>query len=603
MDDYLENRKYIFVSIVILISIIFISKLFAIQVMDSTYKLSAENNVFRHVPQYPARGLIFDRNGELLVYNKPAYDLIAIPKNLGEFDTTDLCNILHVKKEILIDKIDEAWRFSKHKPSVIVSQINSMDYAILQEKMYKFDGFYIQVRSTRAYLQPIAAHLLGYTGEVDSYVIENNPYYSMGDYIGISGIEKSYEKELRGKKGINIFLVDVHNRIKGNYKNGKLDSAAVVGANLTITLDYELQAFAEQLMVNKKGGIVAIEPATGEILVLSSSPTYDPNILTKNRSRNFAALKNNRNKPLFNRALRSTNPPGSTFKMVNALIGLEEGVITESSVFVSNYGYRVGNHIVKDHIGGAINFSTSIQHSSNAYYCHVFQRIIDDKKFPEVSFAYDNWRKHVQSFGLGIKLEVDLLGEKKGIIYQSDHYNKFYGKNRWKSGTLISMAIGQGELGFTPLQIANMTATIANKGYYITPHIIRKISGQSSIDEKYKTKHYTQINPKYYDPVIDAMELVVRSGTATSAFLPNIAICGKTGTAQNPHGKDHSIFVAFAPKDNPKIAVAVYVENAGYGSTWAAPIASLLIERYLTDTISRPFVEQRMINADLINSN
>ncbi len=602
MEQQYKNRKYVFMVTIVLVSIIFIARLFVLQVLDSTYKLSAENNVFRYVTQYPARGLIFDRNEELLVYNEAAYDLMVVPRHVKDFDTTDLCKILEITKTKLIEELQKAKKYSGYKPSIIVTQISSKKYAILQEKMFKFKGFYVQTRTLRKYPSSIAAHVLGYVGEVNDRIIKRQPYYKSGDYIGISGIEKSYEKELRGNKGIKIFLVDVHNRIKGNYKDGKYDSVATVGSNLITSLDAQLQKYGEILMKNKRGSVVAIEPATGEILSLVSSPNYDPNsFVGRNRARSYKTLANDNKKPLFNRALRAQYPPGSTFKMVNALIGLEEKVINPKSVFVSNYGYRVGSHVVKDHIGGPVTFLMSLQHSSNVYYCNVFQRTIDDRKFTTVSKAYNNWRQHVQSFGLGKKLNTDLSHELAGIIYDADYYNKYYGKNKWKSYTIISMAIGQGELGFTPLQIANMVATIANRGYYKTPHIVKKIMGKDSIDRRFFTKHYTNIKPEYYNYIVDGMELVVNAGTARSAFVPHITICGKTGTAQNPHGKDHSIFVAFAPKDNPKIAIAVYVENAGYGSTWAAPIASLMIEKYLTDSISRPYVEKRIIDANLID--
>jgi penicillin-binding protein 2 len=602
MKNKFENRKYVVGGIVILITIIFIIQLFLLQVVDTAYKISADNNVFRYVTEYPGRGLIKDRNGKLLVYNEVAYDLEVVPNFMRAFDTLEFCRILDISKEKLVEGIQKAKMYSKYKPSVVVKQISSKKYAILQETLYKFPGFAVRTRTLRKYPEPIAAHVLGYVGEVNDKIIANDPYYKSGDYIGISGIERSYEKEVRGKKGVKIYLVDVHNSIKGSYKDGAFDTASVVGANITTTLDAELQSYGEKLMLNKIGSIVAIEPATGEILALITSPTYNSNLLVgQERTKNYQMLENDKLKPLFNRALMARYPPGSTFKLINALVGLQEGIITTNSAFSCNGGYHVGSFTVGCHHGGSIDFLHSIQGSCNSYYCNVFQRILDDKKYGKVSVAYNNWRKHLASFGIGRKLDIDLSSELSSFVPTVEYYDKIYGKDRWKSLWIISMAIGQGELGITPIHIANLTATIANRGYYITPHIIKSIEGKKSINKKYLEKHYTTIDKKHFEPVVDGMELVITSGTATRARLNGVSICGKTGTAENPHGTDHSIFVAFAPKHNPKIAIAVYIENGGFGSTWAAPIASLMIEKYLTDTISRPLMEQKMIEANLIN--
>jgi penicillin-binding protein 2 len=474
-------------------------------------------------------------------------------------------------------------------------------YSLLQEKLYQFRGFYIQPRTIRAYAKTVAANVLGYVGEVNQRVIDKQPYYKSGDYIGISGMEKSYEKEFRGKKGVKIFTVDVHNRIKGSYKDGKYDALAISGSNITTTLDARLQAYGELLMSNKKGSIVVIEPSTGGILTLVTSPTYNPNLLVgKERAKNYKILKNNPDKPLFNRAIGASYPPGSTFKTVNALIGLQEKVITTRTVLPCNGGYRVGSFHQHCHHGGAVNFIQSIQSSCNAYYSQVFMRILKNNSYDSISLAFDSWRNYLLKFGIGRKLNTDLSYELKGIIYTKEHYEKFF-NGRWRPLRLVSMAIGQGEIGITPLQMANVTASIANRGYYFIPHIVKEIQGRDSIDARFYKKNYVGIDSVYFPPVIDGMELVVKSGTATRAYLPGISICGKTGTAENPHGKDHSIFIAFAPKENPKIAVAVFVENAGYGGTWAAPIASLMIEKYLNDSISRPYVEERIINANLLN--
>lgn len=601
MQNQFANRKYIIGSIFGLIGLIYITQLFIIQIVTSSYRLSADNNVFRYVTQYPARGLVFDRNHELLVFNEIAYDLRVVPRMVEKFDTMALCRILEIPKQTLVAGLEKAKDYSPYKPSTVVKQISARKYAILQEMLYKFPGFYVETRTLRKYPKEIAAHVLGYVGEVNENTIKKNPYYKSGDYIGIRGIEKSYEEVLRGKKGVNIYLVDVHNRIIGSFKEGAYDTAAVVGANIITSLDAELQAYGEKLMQNKIGAIVAIEPPTGEILSLVTSPSYNPNLLVgRVRAKNYKKLSRDKLKPLFNRALMAKYPPGSTFKTINALVGLQEGVITTNSVFSCYGGYHVGSFSVGCHHGGSINFLHSIQGSCNAYYCNVYQRILDDKKYGKVSVAYENWRKHLNSFGVGVKLNSDLTTELKGFVPPAEYYHKIYGKDKWKSLWIISMAIGQGELGVTPFQMANATATIANRGYYYIPHIVKEIKGRQSIDPRFTKRHYTSIDTQYFRPVIDGMEMVVKAGTATRARVPGIAICGKTGTAENPHGKDHSIFIAFAPKNNPKIAIAVYVENGGFGSTWAAPIASLMIEKYLTDSISRPYVEKRILEADLI---
>ncbi|MEN8121033.1 MAG: penicillin-binding protein 2 [Bacteroidota bacterium] len=599
MENKYTNRRLVISAFIILILLIFIARLFYIQVPDNHYKLSAENNATRHLTQYPSRGLIFDRNGELLAYNKPVFDVLVVKKELGTFDTTEFCEIVEIEKEDFIKKINKIK--SRFKPQIIIQLLSYERYSLLEEKLYKFKGFYTQTRTIRAYAKPVAANVLGYVGEVNQTTIDNQPYYKSGDYIGISGIEKSYEKEFRGKKGVQIFTVDVHNRIKGSYKNGEYDSTAIVGANITTTLDAKLQAYGEALMANKRGSIVVIEPSTGGILSLVTTPTYNPNLLVgRDRAKNYKTLSNDSLKPLFNRAIRSSYPPGSTFKTVNALIGLQEKVITTKTVLPCNGGYRVGRFHQHCHHGSAVNFIYSIQGSCNAYYSQVFMRILKDRKFDSPGIAYKNWRNYLLKFGIGRKLHTDLSYEREGIIYTKEHYDKFF-KEKWKPLRLVSMAIGQGEIGITPLQMANVTAAIANNGYYYIPHIVKEIEDQDSIDVRFYKKNYVGIDSVYFPPVIDGMELVVKSGTATRAYLPDISICGKTGTAENPHGEDHSIFIAFAPKENPKIAISVYVENAGYGGTWAAPIASLMIERYLNDSISRPYVEKRILDANLLN--
>jgi penicillin-binding protein 2 len=597
LENIYSNRKLFISGFVIFVLVIYGLRLFFLQVIDPSYKLSAENNVFRHITQYPSRGLLFDRHGELLVYNQSVYDLLVVPNEVKTFDTTLLCSIVGIAKQDLINKIKDARiKNTGYKPSIIIQLMDFKKYSLFQENLYNFQGFFAQPRTMRSYTRPIAASIFGYIGEVDTSTIKVNPYYKMGDYIGISGIEKYYENDLRGKKGVKIFMVDVHNRIKGSAKDGKYDTIAYVGSNLTTTIDADLQAYGESLLVGKRGSIVAIEPSTGEILALITNPTYDPNLLVGDqRAKNYRKLQLDPTKPLFNRAIKAMYPPGSTFKLLNALIGLQEKVITTETVLPCNGGLRIGSFYQHCHHGGSVNFLYSIQGSCNAYYSQVFLRILNDKKFDSIGLAYANWRKHLSTFGIGRKLNTDLSYEVKGIIYPKEYYDKLFKGSSWKPLRLVSMAIGQGEVGTTPIQMANVVATIANRGYYYIPHIVKWINDNDSIEKRFYIRQYTDISPEYFGPVIDAMEMVVKSGTAVSAYIPSIVICGKTGTSENPHGPDHSIFVAFAPKDNPKIAIAVFVENAGFGSTFAAPIASLMIEKYLTDSISRPYVEERII--------
>lgn len=595
----MKNKIFIIGFIIVATALVFIVKLYYMQVIDTSYKLSDENNTLRHITQYPPRGKIYDRNGKVLVSNKVYYDLKVVVRGLSAFDTTRFCRLINISKGDFIEKLKK----NKHsyQPITIKKQMENTEFATIQEQLFKYPDFYIEKRTLRAYNVLTASQLIGYSSEVSINDLRNDEYYKSGDFIGKSGIEKTYEHILRGVKGEKIFVVDVLGRVKELYKNGKFDTDAIVGKNLISTIDSELQKYGEQLMKNKIGSIVAIEPSTGEILSIVTSPTYKPDLFVgKKLAENYKKIERQKGKPLFNRALRSMYPPGSTFKMVNALIALQQGLITKRTTFVTN-GYDAGTHIVKDHVSGKVTFERSIQFSSNAYYCHVYKKIISNKYFPNYATAYEEWKKYVESFGLGISLNTDLDFERKGILYSSTYFDKYYGKGHWNYNTIMSLAIGQGELGFTPLQIANMTAAISNRGYYITPHVIKEIEGDT-INSKYKAKHFTKIESKYFQDVIDAMEKVVSAGTGYSAFIPGIKICGKTGTAQNPHGKDHSIFVAFAPKENPKIAIAVYVENAGFGSTWAAPIAGLMIEKYLTKKITKTWQEKRIMEANLINN-
>ncbi|MFM1875220.1 MAG: Sporulation-specific penicillin-binding protein [Bacteroidota bacterium] len=596
------DRMYVMMAIVLLISLTFLGRLFYIQVIDKSYQLSAENNVLRYETEYPARGRIYDRDGRLLVYNEAAYDLMVIPRQATSIDTTELCRLLGISKEEFNAKMDKAKSHSKHKPSIFEKQISTVTYAELQEKLYRFGGFFVQKRTLRKYPEPIAAHLLGYVGEVGQGKLDQDPYYKRGDYVGISGLEKSYEVELRGQKGVKVIMVDVFNRPKGSYKDGKYDTLAVAGKNLKASIDAELQAYGERLMQNKTGGIVALEPSTGEILALISAPTFDPNLLVgRVRSDNYVLLQNDTLKPLFNRALQSEqNPPGSTFKLINALIGQQVGVLFENTTYRCQGGYVSGRFRMGCHAHRSpLDLRESIQHSCNAYYGNVFRTIIDHTGKPWEGYAI--WRKHVMSFGLGTKFNTDLPMEYAGIVPSNEFYDKYYGKNHWKSLTIISLAIGQGELGTTPLQLANMTAAIANRGYYYPPHLVTAIDDQP-IKNRFTEKQFTTIDPKYFEPVIDGMAMVFQQGgTGYRSRLDSIVMCGKTGTAQNPHGEDHSIFICFAPKDNPQIALAVFVENGGGGSKYAAPIASLMVEKYLTDTITRPALEKPVLEANLID--
>lgn len=598
-----SQRKYIIGGLIVFVVLIYIVRLFYMQVIDDSYKYSAQNNSQRRITNYPARGLIFDRNGKIIVYNEPAYDLMVIPSQTQAFDTADLAQILEVEPSLIRLLIKKAKAYSRYKPSVIVSQLSLETTVILREKLFKFPGFFLQSRTLRKYSRPIASHLLGYVGEVDETYIKKHPYYKMGDYVGISGLERTYEEYLRGTKGVNIYLVDVHNRIVGKFAQGKYDTAAVPGNNIITGIDIELQEYGEKLMQNKKGSIVAIDPQTGEILALISSPNYDPSLLVgRKRTKNFIALSKDSLKPLFNRALMAKYPPGSTFKIANALIGLQEGVLTPATSFGCSNGFTMGNIHVGCHVHPTpLNLSQSIQYSCNSYYCHAFIRILNNRIYKNTEEAFKTWREYVQSFGFGKKLGSDLAYELKGNVPTIEYYDKYFGKNRWRPLTIISLAIGQGELCVTPLQLANYTCIIANRGYYYIPHVVRKIEGIRWDNSAFKLKHYSKIDPKYFEPIIEGMEKVVLAGTARNARIDSISVCGKTGTAQNPHGKDHSIFIAFAPKNNPQIAIAVVVENAGFGSTFAAPIASLMIEKYLNRKVKRTNLEKQMIEANLIN--
>jgi len=591
----LSPRKQVVLFIFLSVGIIFLSRLFYIQIIDDSYKLSADNNVLRYITQYAARGLIYDRNGEILVYNQPAYDLMVIPRQVKSIDTADFCELINITKEEFAEKLKKCKSYSYYKPSVFQEQLSAETYAAFQEKLYKFSGFSVYHRTLRKYPHNTAANILGYISEVGGAQIKKDNYYKSGDYIGSSGIEQSYERQLRGKKGVKVFVVDVFNRIKGSFNDGNYDTLPEAGTNLTSTLDIELQKYGELLMQNKKGSVVAIEPSTGEILTMVTSPTYNPNLLVgRVRSENYLILQKDTLIPLFNRALMAQYPPGSIFKLIQAMVGMEDKVIFPNTMFTCNKALiNCHNHPFPLDLHG------SIQHSCNPYYYMVFKRILNQGKsqnrFIDSEIGLKNWRKHLQSFGLGGKLGIDIASEQAGNVPTSEYFDKIYGHNHWKFETVYSLGIGQGEILVVPLQMTNLAAIFANRGYYITPHLIKNSNNKEFIQKK-----NTTVSPAHFEMLADAMQHVVERGTARRARVDSISICGKTGTAENPHGEDHSVFIAFAPKENPKIAISVIVENSGFGGTWAAPIASLMIEKYLTNTISRPATEERILKADII---
>lgn len=607
MSSQYSDRKYVIIAIFSSIIFIFLARLFYIQIIDEQYKLTARNQAFRYITDYPSRGNIFDRNGKRLVYNQAAYDLMVIPRQVKDLDTIEFCKVMGIDKEMFNKKMLKAILppNSSRKPSIFEKEISVEHSSILQERLYKFHGFFLQPRTLRKYPDPIAAHLLGYVGEVSEKITDTSSYYKDGDYIGISGIEKSYENILRGKKGVHIEVVDVHNRPMGSYMDGIYDTAAVAGQNLVCTIDAVLQAYGENLMQNKIGSVVAIEPSTGEVLAFISSPTYDPNLLIGSvLPKNYKILQQDTLKPLFNRALMASYPPGSIFKLINSLIGLQEGTLKPENLYPCIGGYPVMGGKPKCHPHSSPrDLVGAISTSCNSYFCYVFRGIIDADKFGTTKKGYEVWRNHVLSFGVGKQLGSDLPYELKGNVPSIEYYKKkFFGKNDFKSSTIVSLSIGQGELGILPLQMANVMCVIANRGYYFTPHIIKSVDGKPNNRPGLNEKHTTTIDPKHYEIVVEGMAEVIKGGTGALLKIDSIQYCGKTGTAQNPHGKDHSVFVAFAPQDNPKIAISVVVENSGFGATWAGPIASLMIEKYLTDTVRRVEMEKRMLEGDLIHN-
>ncbi|PKB17130.1 penicillin-binding protein 2 [Flavobacterium sp. 5] len=601
-------RKILLPALIIIGASLLIIRVFYLQIIDDSFKLKSENNAIKIEYDYPERGYIYDRNGVLLVANQPSYDIMVIPRELNKTDTLEFCKLLNITKEDFIKKIEKAKVYSPRLPSVFLAQLNKTEFAAFQEKIRKFEGFYFQKRSLRDYEANYGANIFGFITQANEKLIEKNHYYKSGDLIGKQGVEESYEKILRGIKGVKYFQKDKFNREIGSYKDGKYDTIALQGEDINLTIDAEIQKYGEQLMVNKRGGIVAIEPKTGEILALVTAPSYDPGILVgRQRSKNYTKLyRDSIANPLYDRSLLAEYPPGSPFKIMTGLVGLQEEVIDEETTFVCNHGFAYARgHFQRCHCGGGIrDLHVGTYKSCNAYFSNVYLRTI--AKYNKPAYAVDVWSNHIKSFGLGQFMGYDLPTGKKGNIPTSKTYKRIYPNGGWRGTTIISNAIGQGEVLMTPIQLANMMSAVANEGYYYTPHIIKKIKGET-IDKKYTTKHVTTIDKKHFAPMISGLFDVYNKGTAYALRVEGIDICGKTGTAENfakingvrTQLEDHSIFVAFAPKDNPKIAIAILVENGGFGSTIAGPIASLMIEKYLRKKITRTDLETRVLNTSL----
>lgn len=600
-------RKLLLPSLIIVVAGLLVLRLFYLQIIDDTLKLKSDNNAIKIKYDYPERGYIYDRHGKLMVANQPSYDIMVIPREIKKLDTLEFCELLDITKEDFLEKIEKAKVYSPRLPSVFLPQLNKLEFAAFQEKIRKFEGFYFQKRSLRDYQVTFGANIFGFITQVNDKLIEKNPYYKSGDLIGKQGVEESYEEILRGIKGVKYFQKDKFNREIGSFKEGKYDTIAVQGEDINLTIDAELQKYGEELMVNKRGGIVAIEPKTGEILALVTAPSYDPAILVgRQRSKNYTLLyRDSIAKPLYDRGLLAEYPPGSPFKILTGLIGLQEQVINEQTTYMCHHGFAYApGRFMKCHGFGPHQLHNGIYNSCNAYFANVYLRIIG--KYASAPYAVDVWGNHVKSFGLGQFMGYDLPTGRKGKVPTSKTYKKIYPDWRWSGKTIISNSIGQGEVLMTPIQLANMMAAVANEGYYYTPHIIKKIKGEQ-IDPKFKVKHVTSIDKKYFKPMISGLFDVYNLGTASALRVEGIDICGKTGTAENfakidgkrVQLKDHSIFVAFAPKDNPKIAIAIMIENGGFGSTIAGPIASLMIEKYLRGKITRTDLEKRTLATSL----
>ena len=591
-----SSRRFVIMAIFSIVVLVLMVKLFLIQVVDQSYKRSSENNTLRYITQYPARGKIYDRNGNLLVYNEAIYDLMVIPRQVKNLDTLAFCSTIDITRESFNEKMAKARRYSSFSPSVFMAQITKEEYGKIAENLHQYPGFYFQTRSVRNYPYPIAAHTLGNIGEVGKRDLEKDSYYKLGDYIGKSGIESFYEKELRGEKGMKIIVVDVHNREKERFMNGEFDTLPVAGKDIYLGIDAELQSYGEALMKNRTGSIVAIEPSTGQILAMVTSPSYDPNELVgRVRGANYSRLLNDTLKPLVNRATSGIYPPGSTFKMINGLIVLQSGVVTPKSTYVC-YGKESQPIRCTHSHGNPVSLYDAIENSCNPYFWETFRDMFASSRFASSKEAYQYWYDLVTSFGLGSAFKTDIPSEVSGNIPKSSLYDKMY-RGVWNSLTIRSLSIGQGEILVTPLQLANMAAAIGNEGYYYPPHLIKSFSDGSPIDSNMTTKRVIDIKPKHFRDVKIGMCRVFEgeSGTARFSKIDSIQVAGKTGTAENPHGDDHSLFMGFAPADNPQIAIAVVVENAGFGSQWAAPMASLMIEKYIRGYVKNTKKEKRFL--------
>lgn len=614
VKDIFKNRHIVIQLAIVVVAVLFIARLFYVQVIDSRYVSMARSNAIKEVDVYPTRGLVYDRDGELIVYNEAIYDLMVVPRQAKGVDSVKLCELLGIP----LSRYTERWvevkdkrknrGYSQYKPQVFWKQVSQQDYSRLQEILYRLPGFYGQVRTIRHYPHRVAATILGDVGEVNDRQIEaSEGYYKPGDYVGKSGIEKVYERELGGRRGKRLVFVDVHNREQGSFAEGEFDTLALSGNNVMTTLNIKLQEYGEALMRNKKGSIVAIEPETGEVLVLVSSPGYDPNLLCGAvRGANFNKLLRDTLLPLYSRPTLATYPPGSAFKTLVGLIALQEGVQGEVYTVNCNGMYYFAGMSLKcsHHHPSAQNIVVALQQSCNPYFWQTFRNTIENRDYKRIQDVYGKWVDYCNSFGLGVKTGIDLPSESKGNIPKPAYFNKLYGEKGWHSSTIISLGIGQGEILVTPLQLANLYAAVGNRGYWYTPHVVKSITDPTTGKNVLSPfeKHITTIDVAKFPGVNEGLFSVVEAGTARSARVEGITMCGKTGTAQNPHGDDHSMFAGYAPKDQPKIAIAVIVENGGYGSTYAAPIASLMVEMYLNDTIQskRLPLEKRMLEADLL---
>lgn len=599
-----EQRPAVILLVIFSLSAVLLIKLFSIQVLDDSFLKRAESNAIQRIVDHPYRGLVYDRTGKLMVFNNPIFDLMVVPKEFNVGDTTRFCELFRISKEELIEGYNAAKSYSRVKPSPLIKQLSTQDFARIQDFLVDYPGLFILTRAVRSYPTPTAAHALGYIGEISSGQLERDTltrYYSQGDYVGLSGLEKYYENELRGNKGVKYKMVNVRGVDKGPFKEGEYDTVSMAGKNITSTIDLELQRYGELLMAGKTGSVVAIEPKTGEILAMISAPFYNPNQLTGAAfGKTYRKLNNDNSKPLFNRPIMATYPPGSIFKIVQSLIGLQEGILTPNSTFACNRSLvACHNH------PNPVNLFGAIRNSCNPYYHQAFRQIINREvstnTFKDTEIGLNAWREKVMKFGLGGSLGIDMTGEKGGDIPSSKLYDRIYGSGRWKYSTIYSLSIGQGEMTVTPLQMANLAAIFANKGYYFTPHLVKAIDGNKKlIPARFQEKQSVGIDARHFNLIQDAM-VEALYGTANRAVMKDLVIAGKTGTAQNSQGEDHSVFIAFAPKDNPTIAIAVYVENAGWGGRAAASTASLLIEKYIRRTISRPELQDYVIAGKFMN--